>query len=117
MKTEIQSDPIKGRGVYATEKILRDEIIEICELIIVDLDDVSGALEGYVYQYSKSKAAIALGNGSLYNHAKNCNADFYYDSKKRYLYIRAKKTIKSGQEITINYRYDASSKRKFRIRE
>lgn len=113
--TVIKKDPVKGRGVYAAEKIDKGELVEVCELIIIDLDEVQGNLERYVYQYSARKAAIALGNGSLYNHSKKNNCDFTINPRKRHLYIRAIKTINPGEELTINYRYDASLKKKFRL--
>lgn len=117
MKIVIKKDPVKGRGVYASQDIAKGEVIEICELIVIKLQDVPPDLEGYVYHYNKSKAAVALGNGSLYNHSKKANCDFYYNPRKSHLYIRAKKAIKKGTEVTINYRYDASTKKRFNIRE
>lgn len=115
MNVEIKKDPVKGRGVYASEKISKGEVIEVCELILVDLKNISGILERYAYYYNSKKAAIALGNGSLFNHSKKANADFTLNHKQRRLYIRAKKTINPGEEITINYRYDAPLRRKFKL--
>ncbi len=115
MKLVIKKDALKGRGVYASEKISKGEIIEVCELIIVDLENISGELERFAYQYTKTKAAIALGNGSLFNHSKNANSDFSINHRQQRLYIRAKKTINPGDEITINYRYDAPLRRKYNL--
>ncbi len=117
MKIVIQKHPIKGRAVFATEPIMKGEIIETCELLLLKLESVPEELEGYAYQYSKGTAAIALGNGSLLNHSKKANCDFSFNYKKQHLYIRAKKVIKAGEEITINYRYDSESKKRFKIRE
>lgn len=117
MKTVIKRDSVKGRGVFAARDIAKDEVVEECELLVVTLEDVPAELEGYVYEYNKTKAALALGNGSLYNHSHKANCEFYYNSRKTHLYIRATKAIKAGEEMTINYRYDASTKKRFNIRE
>ncbi|MFP5385529.1 MAG: SET domain-containing protein-lysine N-methyltransferase [Bacteriovoracia bacterium] len=115
MRTIIKRDPIKGRGVYALQLITKGELIETCELIILDLEHVQDDLEGYVYQYSKRKAAVALGSGSLYNHSDSSNCIFYFNYRKKQLLFKACKDIEPGQEITINYGYDRQSKKKFNI--
>lgn len=117
MKVVIKKDPVKGRGVYASEKISKGELIEVCELIIVDMENISGELERYAYYYTRNQAAIALGNGSLFNHSQKANSEFSINYKQQRLYIRAKKTIKPGDEITINYRYDAPLRKKYKLIE
>ena len=113
--TVILRDPKKGRGVYAQIEIPKDSVIEICQLLFVDLKNVPHELEGYVYEYKKNVAAVALGNGSLYNHSNKANASFSFDRKKQLLIITAKRKIHVGEEITINYRYSLAMKRKFGI--
>ena len=46
---------------------------------------------------------IALGYGSLYNHADNSNAMYYYDKDKELMIFEAVQLISQYQEITINY--------------
>jgi len=46
---------------------------------------------------------IALGYGSLYNHADKSNAMYYYDTKKELMIFEAVEKINTQQEITINY--------------
>lgn len=117
MKTKVLKDSRKGRGLYANSEIRNGEIIEICELIIMKPQEVLDTLESYVYEYSRDKVAIALGNGSLLNHSDKSNSEFYFNYKKRQLTIRAKKNIRAGEEITINYGYDSDLKRRFNIRD
>jgi SET domain-containing protein len=79
------------------------------------MDQVSSPLEGYVYEYSKNKAAVALGNGSLLNHSDKANSDFEFDYKKKMLLIRAIRSISPGEEVTINYRYNPDDRTRFQI--
>jgi SET domain-containing protein len=115
MNTEIRVHPKKGRGVFALDKVKKGDLVETCHLIIMDLMDISGPLEGYVYQFSKEKVAIALGNGSLYNHNDHANCEFSFDYKNKMLLIRAIKNILPEEEITINYRYSKEDREKFQI--
>lgn len=115
MKTIIKKDLKKGRGVFSSTKINKGELIESCHLIILDLKDVTGTLEGYVYQYSNHQAAVALGNGSLLNHSDEANSDFHFDYRRKVLLIKAIKPIAAGEEVTINYRYSSDDREKFQI--
>lgn len=115
IKTKILKDSVKGRGVYADQDIKKASRIEECHLLLIDYDEITEGLEGYVYEFSKRKAAIALGNGSLYNHSSQPNASFYFNYSKKILYIEATKDIESGEEITINYGYRKSDREKFHI--
>lgn len=115
MKISIRKSPKKGRCVYAARKIKKGELVESCHLILMSLEDVAGTLEGYVYQYSRNTAAVALGNGSLFNHSDEANCEFYFDYKKKMLLIRAMRTIEAGEEVTINYRYSPQDKQRFHI--
>ena len=90
-------------------------MVEVCELILLDLDQVQDDLEGYVYQYSKRKAAVALGNGSLFNHSDSSNCTFYFNYRKKQLVIEAIRDIEAGKELTINYGYDMKTRKRFNI--
>lgn len=84
-------------------------------MLLIDYDEITEGLEGYVYGFSKRKAAIALGNGSLYNHSSQPNAAFYFNYSKKILYIEAIKDISKEEEITINYGYSKSDRERFQI--
>ena len=111
MKIMILKDSIIGRGVFAKETIESGELIETCELILLDPEEVHKTLEGYVYQFSQNKVAVALGNGSLLNHADKANSEFYFNYQKRLPYIKARRDTDPGKEITTNYGYDKDSKK------
>jgi uncharacterized protein len=114
-RTKILYDSKKGRGVFADENISKGEVIEICHLIVLNFSEVGNFLEGYVFEYSAKKAALALGNGSLYNHSDKANAKCFMDTQKNILFCEAKKSIKKDEEITINYGYSKSDREKFHI--
>jgi SET domain-containing protein len=113
---KILTDSVKGRGVYADEDIRQGSLIETCHILLIDHDDINDSLEGYVYEFSSTKAALALGNGSLYNHSDKANASFSFSKKKKLLFIKATKNIKRGEEITIDYGYSKSDRERFNIR-
>jgi SET domain-containing protein len=114
-KTKIKSNADKGRGVFADEFIKKGELIENSELLVLDFAEVGPFLERYVFTFNKTKAAVALGNGSLYNHSDKPNAVCYLDSRKKILSFEAKKNINPGEEITINYGYSLADRKKFNI--
>jgi SET domain-containing protein len=114
-KTKIKIDPIKGRGVWAQENIKRGETIEVCHILVFDFDEVGPSLEGYVFNFDKVHVALALGNGSLYNHRNTPNAAAHMDHSERLLYFEARKLIKKGEEITIDYGYSRTDRKKFNL--
>lgn len=99
----------KGRGVFCKHDIRKDEIIETCNLIIIpanDYDNVSAThLVDYFFNFNKDEnsKAIALGFGSLYNHAVYSNAAYILNPESKTIEFYALEEIKSGTEITINY--------------
>lgn len=111
----IKRDPVKGRGVYAHEIIHKGEIIEVCNLLIVDEEEIGDHLSRYVFHYKANFLAIVLGNGSLYNHSKKPNVTCYFDYKKEVLIFEAKKTINPGEELLINYGYSKAELKQYNI--
>jgi uncharacterized protein len=116
VKVKIKVSPEKGRGIFAAEDIPKGKLIEKCELILLDFAEVGPVLERYVFHFSGKKAAIALGNGSLYNHNDRPNAHCQLDEGKKILEFKSLEKIPKGSEITINYGYSAEDKLRFRIR-
>ena len=114
-KIKVSDSKGKGRGVFATENILKDEIIEYCPIIPISkkeanfLEKDSENLKYYyLFQYAIDKHCIMLGYGSIYNHSKTPHADVDYDVEqpKNYLFFLAIKDIKAGEEILIDYEFD-----------
>ncbi len=114
-RRKIKIDPIKGRGVYAEELIKKGELIEVCELLFIPREEAIDSLDPYVFGYNRSHLALALGNGSLYNHTNRPNAICYFEFKEKHLVFEAKKEIQPGEEIFINYGYTEADKMKYGI--
>lgn len=114
-KRQIKRDSVKGRGVYAGELIKKGELIEVCELLLIPVEESVDALDAYVFTFNRTTLALALGNGSLYNHQNQPNALCYFDHRKQLLYFEATRDIRRLEEIYINYGYSEADKKKFGI--
>lgn len=105
-KIEIKESPNKGLGVFAKEKILKDEIIEITPLINLNTPHNSDVLDDYRFYYPKKGGdkiyVVVLGYGFLYNHNNQNNAD-WRDGEPMTFEFFATKDIEPGEEIFINY--------------
>lgn len=99
----------KGKGVFTHTEIHKDDVIEICPVIILSAEEktiIHGTgLHDYYFLWGEDsdEAAIALGYGSLYNHSSDPNAKFEVDLQNQSINIYCRRDIKAGEEITINY--------------
>ncbi|MBP6181881.1 SET domain-containing protein-lysine N-methyltransferase [Flavobacterium sp.] len=100
---------IHGRGVFAQQSIKPGTVIEECPIIKMKLQEMTVRkqmlLNYYAFMIDEQHeyTGIALGYGSLYNHANNCNATYYYNKEKELMIFEAIQPIAENQEITINY--------------
>jgi SET domain-containing protein len=99
----------KGRCVYAGLDISAGETIEVCHIIKIPKSELpiihKTIFHDYYFSWGEDmdEAVIALGYGSLYNHAIHSNADFILDFEDETINIVAITDIKAGEEITLNY--------------
>lgn len=109
-KTYIDKAPNKGgRGVFASQQIEPNEVIEEAAVMIIRDSALPDELIHHVYTWSKGKSALALGHASLYNHSYNPNAIYTRRPKRKSMLITAIDTIWPGDEIMINYNGDPES--------
>ncbi len=100
-----------GRGVFAIRDIVKNEIIEICPILEVHIEDVFVLQESIMMTYyfsfddTKDMVTIALGYGSIYNHSYKPNTTYRKISQDNVMEFRAIKDIKKGEEITVNYNH------------
>ena len=120
VSTIVKSVQRKGRGVFAGQRIKAGTLIESCPVILFDVvQGESHLLEEYAFRWSKKKVAIALGNGSLYNHSYQPNAEYLQDKDNKCILVYALKDIPKGTEICFNYNGHPENKTKlwFKVRD
>lgn len=105
----IAFEDIKGRGVYTALPIKSGEIIESAPILLIPAQQVPIIQKTVIYDYyfvwgpENKEAVLALGFGSIYNHASDPNATFIRDYGSDSIVFQAIKDIEPGTEITINY--------------
>lgn len=104
-KTEVRKVRGMGRGVFALSRIPAETLIEQCPVILFNHKEGSkvNPTQEYSFRWTPDKVAIALGNGSLYNHSYEPNARTYKDSRDMAILIVSLRPIKPGEQILINY--------------
>ena len=82
----VADSDIHGHGVFATRKIAKGEIIELCPYIVLDDDDVAEAnrLQDYLFTSPDEEGdyLCVLGYGMIYNHSDMPNAEWEMDPTK-----------------------------------
>lgn len=99
----------KGRGVFTSEDITKNSVIEIAPVVVMSGDERvlldQTLLHDYIFEWGDEtkECCLALGWVSIYNHSyqSNCEYDMDYDDKT--ITIKTMRKIKAGEEITINY--------------
>lgn len=104
----VKRTPKKGRGVFALKNFKVGDIIESCHVINITPTERKHCektiLNFYIYPWRSTRSgAIVLGNGCIYNHSFEPNADWKQNFKIDSMVYKAIKPIKKDQEITINY--------------
>lgn len=101
-----------GRGVFAARAFAPRELIEVCPVIVLPpalVESGLSTLESYVFMWGEEgELAVALGYGSLYNHSSEPNAAFDPRLAKGEIAFRALRRIEAGEQILIDYRWDAA---------
>lgn len=100
LKVSVKKSPIHGYGVFAEQDIAANTIIEECHTLVSESD--VPCFDRYYFK-AEEKRAIALGNGSIYNHSNQANAYCEWDNEFQLVTITSEKDIKKGEEICIYY--------------
>lgn len=105
----IAESSLGGRGVFTGEHLEEGDLIEICPVIVLPEADLPiihrTKLHDYYFLWGddQQQCAIALGYGSLYNHAYEPNARYLLDYEHDTIDFYCIKKIEAGEEITVNY--------------
>ena len=101
----VQQSSLKdaGVGVFAKKKFIKDEVVEIGIVRIVNLD---GHQNHYVFTWDpihKKKWAIGSGCSTFYNTSNNPNTKMIRDYENFSYKIIALRNIKKDEELTHKY--------------
>jgi len=108
----------KGRGVFTTEKIRKETVIEEAPVIVMNHNDKvlvdRTLLHDYIFDWGndKDKCCVALGFVSIYNHSYSSNCEYFMDFEEDTIQIKTVREIQPGEELTINYNGDWNDKKK-----
>jgi uncharacterized protein len=108
----IDNTPKKGRGVFTSEAIAADTMIELSPVISMTKEDRihldKTLLHDYIFEWGhqKDKCCMALGYIPIYNHSYTSNCEYYMDFDADLIMIKTVVDIKAGDELTINYNGD-----------
>jgi SET domain-containing protein len=106
----------KGRGVFAARDFSAGELVEECPVVLLrkpyevlhkELKTI--AFHWPVPEGRAATQALALGYGSLYNHANPSNLRYETDEDARLLRLVAVRDIGADEELTINYNADGGA--------
>jgi SET domain-containing protein len=107
----VRESPGRGRGVFAVRPFAEGEVVERAPVVVFPRAIVRGLagtlLDDYWFWWNDACNALALGCGSLYNHACPANVRFERDFARSQLVFVAVRAIAAGEEVTINYGGDA----------
>lgn len=99
-----------GRGLYAVRNFKKGEIIEIAPVVVIDKMDAdtieTTMLNLYVFEWNKNSSALALGNGSLFNHSNKSNVSYMNSFRTKEIVFMTTRKIKKGEQLFIDYGYD-----------
>ncbi len=112
-KIEVGKTADMGKGGFATSLIKKGEVIEIAPIIILEFDELVDTRWNNLFNYyfwMDDYVVLALGYGSMYNHAEENNAEYKINEKSKTITFTAAKDIKKGEEIFFNYKGSSSSK-------
>lgn len=108
----------KGRGVFTNMEINPMCTVEISSVLVMDPKQrvalETTALNDYIFEWGEDNKSccVAWGYISLYNHSYNSNCEYYMDYDAQTITIKTVRTIKAGEELTINYNGDWDDEQK-----
>ena len=109
-KIYVKNSPVHGLGVFASEKINKDEIFEVCPILSLPMKfgETSPLFINYRFNWPSGTSewkeqVISLGFGSLYNHSESPNSYWFSDDETRTFKFVASCDIEPEEEIFVWY--------------
>jgi uncharacterized protein len=98
-----------GNGVFTSEPIKMNTIIEVSPVIVMKQKDRKlldqTLLYNYIFEWGEknNECCMALGYVPLYNHSFDSNCEYEMEFDREIIKIKTVKNIKKGEELFINY--------------
>ncbi|MBM3122508.1 MAG: SET domain-containing protein [Chloroflexi bacterium] len=100
----------KGRGVFASRRLSAGEIVEACPVIVLPSrwNQMPTEVQHVVFDWGfltrqRAASCLALGWGSMYNHANPANLRYVALADQGIMQFVAAREIEADEELTINY--------------
>lgn len=108
----------KGRGVFTSQKISKNTVIEISPVIVMNdkdrklLDET--LLHDYIFEwgYQQSQCCMALGYVAVYNHSYHSNCEYEMNYDEELITVRTIRFVESGEELFLNYNGDWNNQKR-----
>jgi len=105
----------KGRGVYTSEAIPANTVVEVSPVIVMPAADRTHLdktlLHDYIFEWQEG-CCMALGYIPMYNHSYKSNCEYLMDYGDGTMLIKTVRPVKKGEELTINYNGDWNNGKK-----
>lgn len=101
-----------GRGVFTSESLPADTVVEIAPVIVMRPGDQAildkTLLHDYIFEWGeeRDRCAVALGYVSVYNHAFESNCEYEMDFEAGTITVRTICAVQAGDQLFINYNGD-----------
>ncbi|PBK97822.1 cytidine deaminase-like protein [Armillaria gallica] len=104
----IQYSEGKGRGIYASQFIAKRTLVEISPILLFSKEEYEShgrhtVLDHYTFKCKDGRMALALGLGSLFNHADPPNVTYEIDLATDSIRYTTVRDIEPGEELCIFY--------------
>jgi SET domain-containing protein len=102
----------RGRGVFTSENIPADTILEISPVIVMGREERvlldQTKLHDYIFEWDaeKKQCCMAMGYVPVYNHSHTSNCEYEMDFDAETITIKSICDIAAGEELFINYNGD-----------
>jgi SET domain-containing protein len=113
----IKKTELKGRGVFTSEVIDANTLIEEAPVIVMTAEDRKNIdktlLHDYIFAWGKNEdqCCMALGFVPIYNHSYESNCEYFMDFDQEIIQVKTVRKINAGEELTINYNGDWNDKK------
>ena len=98
-----------GRGVYTSEPLDEDTVIEVAPVVVMSAEDRvhldKTLLHDYIFEWGQDQkqCCMALGYVPVYNHSYKSNCEYEMDYNEDTITIKTVRFVKAGEELFINY--------------